>query len=78
MIPYSHILGLQVATFGLMLWLAAVSGAIVMDRAFKRAHIDADGIGMVAISVLSGMVGAKLWHVLDTPQEFSHLGWSVL
>ena len=78
MIPYLHILGLRVPTFGLMLWLAAVSGAIVMDRAFKRAHIDVDEVGMVAVAVVAGIVGAKLWHVLDTPQEFRELGWGVL
>lgn len=53
MIPYLHIFGLHVPTFGLMLWLAAVSGAIVVDRAFKRAHIDADAVGMVAAAVVA-------------------------
>ena len=53
-----------------MLWLAAVAGAIVVDRAFKRAHIDADAVGMVAVALVVGIVGAKLWHVLDTPDEF--------
>ncbi len=78
MIPYLHILGLNVPTFGLMLWLAAVAGAIVLDRSFKRAKIDADAVGMVAVAVLAGIVGAKLWHVLDSPAEFRELGWRVL
>ena len=65
-------------TFGLMLWLAAVAGAILVDRAFKRAGIDADGISIVAITVVAGIVGAKVWHVLDTPQEFREIGWRVL
>ena len=65
-------------TFGLMLWLASVVGAYVMHRSFKRARIDADAIGMVAIAVVAGVVGAKLWHVLDTPLEFREMGWSVL
>ena len=72
MIPYLHIWRLNVPTFGLMLWLAAVAAAFVMDRGFRRAHISADGegpdaIGMVAIAVIAGIVGAKLWHVIDTP-----------
>ncbi len=78
MIPYLHFWGLHVPTFGLMLWLAAVAAAFVMDRAFKREKIDADAVGMVAVAVVVGIVGAKLWHVLDTPQEFRELGWSVL
>jgi phosphatidylglycerol:prolipoprotein diacylglycerol transferase len=78
MVPYLHIWHLSIPTFGLMLWLAAVAGAFVMDRAFKRAAIDADAVGMVAIAVLAGIVGAKLWHVIDTPSEFREMGWRVL
>ena len=82
MLPYLH-LNLHfwhpnIPTFGLMLWLAAVAAAFILDRGFKRAHVDADAVGMVAIAVLAGIVGAKLWHVIDTPSEFRDLGWSVL
>lgn len=78
MIPYVHIWHFSIPTFGLMLWLAAVAAAFVMDRGFKRASLDADAVGMVAIAVLAGIVGAKLWHVIDTPSEFRDLGWRVL
>lgn len=78
MIPYIHLWHFNLPTFGLMLWLAAVTGAFVTDRAFKRAHIDADAVGIVAMAVVAGIVGAKLWHVLDTPSEFREIGWRVL
>src|ERR1035438_4127776 len=78
MIPYLHIFGLHIPTFGLMLWLSAVTAGLIMDRTFKRAHIDADAVGMVAVAVVAGIVGAKLWHVLDTPSEFREIGWRVL
>jgi phosphatidylglycerol:prolipoprotein diacylglycerol transferase len=78
MIPYLHIWHLSVPTFGLMLWLAAVAGAFVMDRGFRRSGITADAVGMVAVAVVAGIVGAKLWHVIDTPIEFREEGWSVL
>jgi phosphatidylglycerol:prolipoprotein diacylglycerol transferase len=78
MLPYIHFWHLYVPTFGLMLWLAAVAAAFVVDRSFRRAHIDADAVGMVAIAVVAGIVGAKLWHVLDTPIEFRELGWRTL
>jgi phosphatidylglycerol:prolipoprotein diacylglycerol transferase len=78
MIPYLHIWHLNVPTFGLMLWLAAVAAAFVMDRGFRRVHIDADAVGIVAIAVVAGIVGAKLWHVIDTPAEFQYQGWRVL
>jgi phosphatidylglycerol:prolipoprotein diacylglycerol transferase len=83
MIPYLHIWNFNLPTFGLMLWLAAVAAAFVMDRSFRRARVTvgdqgADAVGMVAIVVVVGILGAKLWHVLDTPIEFHYLGWSVL
>jgi phosphatidylglycerol:prolipoprotein diacylglycerol transferase len=78
MIPYIHIWSLSVPTFGLMLWLAAVASAFILDRSFRRAGIDADAVGMVAVAVIAGIVGAKLWHVLDSPAEFRELGWGVL
>jgi len=74
-IPISH---WNLPTFGLMLWLAAVAGAFLMDRSFRRAQISADAVGMVAVAVVAGIVGAKLWHVVDTPSEFRDLGWKVL
>ena len=78
MIPYLHFFGLSIPTFGLMLWCAAVAAAFVMDRSFRRAGIDADAVGMVAIAVVAGIVGAKVWHVFDTPSEFREIGWRVL
>jgi phosphatidylglycerol---prolipoprotein diacylglyceryl transferase len=91
MLPYIHIgihfvlpfLGWQVGpfdvpTFGLMLWVATVCGAVVMQLSFKRARIEADAVGMVALAVVAGIVGAKLWHVVDSPAEFKMDGWPVL
>jgi len=92
MLPYIHLnlyfWHIDLPTFGLMLWLAIVAAAFVMDRGFKRARIGLDGasgnsagpdaVGMVAVAALLGIVGAKLWHVLDTPIEFREMGWRVL
>jgi len=74
----------DVPTFGLMLWVATVCGALVMHWSFRRAHVvdrqgePADALGIVALTVVAGIIGAKLWHVLDSPAEFRADGWSVL
>jgi len=78
MYPYIQIGHFALPTFGLMLWLAAVAAAILVDRGFRRAKIDADAVGIVAITVVAGIVGAKLWHILDTPADFREIGWRVL
>jgi phosphatidylglycerol---prolipoprotein diacylglyceryl transferase len=78
MLPYIHLGFLNIPTFGLMLWLAAVTAGLIMDRNFRRNKISADAVGMVAVTVVAGIVGAKVWHVLDTPSEFREVGWRVL
>lgn len=78
MLPYLHLWRLPIPTFGLMLWLAAVTAAVLMDRGFKRAGLKADAVSMVAFTVVAGIIGAKLWHVIDTPAEFREAGWRVL
>jgi len=78
MLPFLQIGSFNIPTFGLMLWLAAVAAAFVMDRGFRRERLTADAVGMVAVAVVLGIVGAKLWHVVDTPGEFHDQGWRVL
>lgn len=78
MAPYIHIFGFSIPTFGLMLWLATMVGAWLMDRAFRREKLKQDAVLIVAITLVAGVIGAKLWHVLDTPSEFRDAGWKVL
>jgi phosphatidylglycerol---prolipoprotein diacylglyceryl transferase len=74
----------DIPTFGLMLWVATVCGAIVLHWSFRRERVvdkqgePADALGMVVLTVVAGIIGAKLWHVLDSPAEFHADGWAVL
>lgn len=67
MYPFIHIGRFQIGTFGIMLWLAAVAACWVLHRNFRRWNIDADAISIVAVSTVAGVIGSKLWHVLETP-----------
>jgi phosphatidylglycerol:prolipoprotein diacylglycerol transferase len=83
MIPFIHIWFLNIKSFGLMAWVASMVAALVMDRSFRRARLTANGqgadaISIVAVTLVAGIIGAKLWHVLDSPLEFHYLGWAVL
>ena len=71
------------ARLGSFVWLAAVSGGYVLYRNFVRDGVDADAVNIVALVVLSGVLGAKLWHELQDPgllklemQQITHPGWS--
>jgi len=69
MYPYIHIGSLHIGTFGLLLWLAAVCGTVVLYRNFERNGVDADALNVVTLVVLAGIVGAKLWHELQNLRE---------
>ena len=69
MYPYIHIGSLQLGTFGLLLWLAAVAAMFQLYRSFTREGVDADALNIVAMVVIAGILGAKAWHELQDPTE---------
>jgi phosphatidylglycerol:prolipoprotein diacylglycerol transferase len=72
MYPYIHLGPLTIGTFGLMLWLSAVCAGYVLYLNFKRFHVEADAISVVAFVTVLGVVGAKLWHVFEDPVTLFH------
>ncbi len=74
MYPYINLGPLHLGTFGLLLWLAAVAGTIVLHKNFVRNGVEADALSVVALSVIAGVVGAKAWHELqDVPNLLASL-----
>jgi phosphatidylglycerol:prolipoprotein diacylglycerol transferase len=71
MYPYIHIGSFQLGTFGILLWLGAVAAIAVMQRTFTRDGVDADALNIVAMSVIAGVLGAKVWHELQNPAELA-------
>lgn len=69
MYPYVTLGTWHLGTFGLLLWLAAVAGTVVLHRAFRREGVEADALNVVAMVVIAGVIGAKLWHELQEPAE---------
>ena len=82
MYPYIDIGPVHLGTFGLLLWVAAVVAGMVLYRNFRRHGVDADALGIVAYVLISGVVGAKLWHELqdvgelrDAMRQIALPGW---
>ena len=69
MYPYLTIGSFHLGTFGLLLWLAAVAGTVVLHRNFRRFGVDADALNVVAMVVIFGVIGAKTWHELQNIPE---------
>jgi phosphatidylglycerol:prolipoprotein diacylglycerol transferase len=72
MYPYLNIGPVHLGTFGLLLWLAAVAGTIVLHRNFQRNGVDADALNVVALVVVAGVIGAKVWHELQNIRELEY------
>ncbi len=71
MYPYIHIGSFQLGTFGILLWLAAVAGIVVLQKNFVRFGVEADALNIVALTVIFGVIGAKAWHELQQPAELA-------
>ena len=65
MFPYIDIGPVHLGTFGLLLWLAAVTATVVLHKNFVRNGVDADALSVVAFVVIAGVIGAKAWHELQ-------------
>jgi phosphatidylglycerol---prolipoprotein diacylglyceryl transferase len=71
MYPYIDIGSFHLGTFGLLLWLAAVVGTMVLHKNFSRFGVDADALNVVAMVVIFGVIGAKVWHELQDVSALS-------
>jgi phosphatidylglycerol---prolipoprotein diacylglyceryl transferase len=73
MIPFLHLGPLLVPTFGLMVAAAMVAAYYVLRADMARRGLAAKDTStaemFVAVPALVGIVGAKLYHVLETPRE---------
>jgi phosphatidylglycerol---prolipoprotein diacylglyceryl transferase len=70
MIPYLHIGSVTFPTFGLMVALALIAAAYILQGDFDRRGFAADAFTMITVAGIAGIAGAKLYHLLETPAEF--------
>jgi len=70
MIPYLHLGPLTIPTFGLMVAVALISAAYILQADFNRRGFQADAFLMITIAGLAGIAGAKLYHLLEEPAVF--------
>jgi phosphatidylglycerol:prolipoprotein diacylglycerol transferase len=77
-IPFLHIGWLTIPTYGLMVALAMLVSFYVLRADLQRCGIDTDAELFIAIPCLAGIVGAKLYHVLESPSDFLAHPWSEL
>lgn len=80
MIPYLHLGPLSLPTFGLMVALALITSAYILQADFDRRRMKADAFLMITFAGIAGIVGAKLYHLVDSPADrwmlFSRYGFA--
>jgi len=70
MIPYLHLGPFNLPTFGLMVALGLIVAAYILQADFGRRGLKADAFGMITLAGVAGIVGAKFYHLLESPAEF--------
>ncbi len=75
MIPFLHLGPLTIPTFGLMVAAGLFASAYVLQADFGRRNSKADAFLIIGIAGLAGIIGARLYHVLEAPREFFADPW---
>jgi phosphatidylglycerol---prolipoprotein diacylglyceryl transferase len=74
MIPFLHVGSFAIPTFGLMVACAMLAAYFVLRADLARRGIAAKTSGeaeaLISFPCLAGFVGAKLYHLLESPAEF--------
>src|SRR5712692_1466857 len=78
MIPYLHLGPLNLPTFGLMVATGLLAASHILQADFRRRAIHADAFLVIGFAGLAGIVGARLYHVLESPSEFFANPWPQL
>jgi len=78
MLPYLHLGPLTIPTFGLMVALALITSAYILQADFDRRGLKADAFFMITVAGLVGILGAKLYHLLEEPSVFFADPWPLL
>ena len=89
MIPFLHIGPITIPTFGLMVATALLVSAYVLQADFnrRRAQLERlpgyksqqdEGFLIIGVAGIAGLVGARLYHVLESPGEFFADPWHLL
>jgi prolipoprotein diacylglyceryl transferase len=89
MIPFLHLGPLTIPTFGLMVAAALLVSAYVLQADFDRRRTQLtniagyrgqkdEGFLIIGIAGIAGLVGARLYHVLESPSEFFADPWPQL
>ena len=78
MYPFIHIGPLTLGSYGLMVATGLICAFFILRADFARRGVSADAEAIIGITGLSGLVGSRLYHLLESPAEFFADPWPQL
>lgn len=78
MYPFIHIGPITLGTYGLMVATGLICGFFLLRADFLRRGVSADAEAIIGITGLAGLVGSRLYHLLESPAEFFADPWPQL
>src|SRR5947207_4978167 len=70
MYPFIHLGPITLGTYGIMVAIALLCAFFVMRADLARRSLAIDAESVIGVTGLAGLVGARLYHLLETPSEF--------
>jgi phosphatidylglycerol---prolipoprotein diacylglyceryl transferase len=78
MLPFIRLGPLTLGSYGLFVALGLLCALFVLQADLRRRGIPADPHTIIGLSGLAGLVGSKLYHLLESPSEFLARPWPLL
>jgi phosphatidylglycerol---prolipoprotein diacylglyceryl transferase len=70
MLPFIHIGPLTLGTYGIFVAIGLIVAFIVVNADVRRRGLNADPNIIVGLTGIAGLVGARLYHLMESPREF--------
>ena len=78
MYPFIHLGPITLGTYGLLVATALLVSYFVLRADFLRRALSIDAETVVGVTGLAGLVGARLYHLMESPREFFADPWPLL
>ena len=78
MYPFIHIGPLTLGTYGIMVATGLICAFFILRADLRRRGYGADAETIIGTTGLAGLLGARLYHLLESPSEFFAHPWQLL
>ncbi len=70
MYPFIHIGPITLGTYGIFVAIGLIAAFVVVSADVRRRALNADPNIIVGLTGIAGLVGARLYHLMESPRDF--------